>query len=253
MKITPIKTPVVQPGQDLNQLITQVIPKIEERTVLVMASKIFSFAENRLIKKQTDRKDEKWELAKQEAEYWLDPDESKYQCMLTVKGNWMFANAGIDESNALGDAYALWPKDPQASVDQVWEFIRTHYGISKVGVIMTDSRSTPLNWGVVGHGIAHSGFEALYSYIGQDDIFGRQMQMERVSVVQSLAVAGAYVMGEGSEQTPIALITNIPQISFQTRVPSKAEIEAIKPSLKDDIYAPLLTRAPWKKGQGGIE
>jgi F420-0:gamma-glutamyl ligase len=39
-----------------------------------------------------------------------------------IKGNWMFANAGIDESNAGGDNFVLWPKDPQASVNQSMEF-----------------------------------------------------------------------------------------------------------------------------------
>jgi hypothetical protein len=34
------------------------------------------------------------------ADLWLDPNESVYQVMLTIKGNWMFANAGIDESNS---------------------------------------------------------------------------------------------------------------------------------------------------------
>lgn len=40
---------------------------------------------------------------------------------------------------------------------------------------MSDSRSFPLNWGVVGHGIVHCGFAALKSYVG------RPMSMEGAS------------------------------------------------------------------------
>jgi F420-0:gamma-glutamyl ligase len=199
----------------------------------------------------TDDKSEKWELAKKEADWWLDPNESQYQCMLTVKGNWMFANAGIDESNAEGNHYSLWPKDPQESVNKMWRFIREHYGVKEVGVIMSDSKSMPLVWGVVGHGIAHCGFESLYSYINQPDLYGRLMVMERVSVPQSLVTVGTYVMGEGDEQTPIAMITDIPRINFMDHEPTKEELEMMKPSLTDDIYAPLLTKANWNKGGSG--
>jgi len=246
-----IKTRLVKINDDINQLIAENINELEEKSVLVIASKIFSFAEGRMVKKISGQKSEKWELAKKESDFWLDPNESKYQCMLTIKGNWMFANGGIDESNALGTYYALWPKDPQDSINRVWKFVRKHFGVKQVGVIMSDSRSMPLNWGVVGHGIAYCGFQPLRSYIGEDDLYGRKMEMEQVSMVQSLVTVGTTVMGEGRESTPIALIKDIPGITFVDHPPSMEEIELLRPSLEDDIYAPILTRAKWKKGDGG--
>jgi F420-0:gamma-glutamyl ligase len=252
MEAQAIKTRLVKPNDSMEEVISESIGKLSEKSVLVIASKIFSFCENRLVKKNSNDKAEKWELAKKESDWWLHPDESIYQCMLTIKGNWMFANAGIDESNANGKNFVLWPKDPQVSVNKVWKFLRRHYGVKQVGVIMSDSRSMPLNWGVVGHGIAYCGFEPLYSYIDQPDLFGRVMQMERVSVVQSLVSVGTTVMGEGNEGTPIAVITDIPRVTFTDQPPTAEEIEALTPSITDDIYAPLLTRAPWNKGGGGV-
>jgi F420-0:gamma-glutamyl ligase len=251
MKSQAIKTRLVKPGDAINEVIIESIETLAEKSVLVVASKIFSFCENRLVPKKSGDKNEKWDLAKQEADLWLHPDESIYQCMLTIKGNWMFANAGIDESNAGGENFVLWPIKPQQSVNRVWQFLRQHYGVSEVGVIMSDSRSMPLNWGVVGHGIAYCGFEPLYSYIDQPDLFGRKMQMERTSVVQSLVTVGTLVMGEGNEMTPMAVINDIPRIKFVDHEPTDAEIKALMPNLKDDIYAPLLNRAPWNKGGGG--
>jgi dihydrofolate synthase / folylpolyglutamate synthase len=253
MQAHAVKTRLVKPNDDIETIIAESIATLEERSVLVVASKIFSFCENRLVAKVTTEKSEKWELAKKEADLWLHPDESIYQCMLTVKGNWIFANAGIDDSNAGGNNFVLWPKNPQASVNQVWKFLHQHYGLKEVGVIMSDSRSMPLNWGVMGHGIAYCGFEPLYSYIDQPDLFGRLMQMEQASVVQSLVSTGTLVMGEGNEMTPMAVITDIPRINFVDHEPSMEEINLLKPSITDDIFAPLLTRAPWNKGEGGIK
>ena len=113
---------------------------------------------------------------------------------------------------------------------------------------MSDSKSFPLNWGVIGHGIVHCGFRALKSYIGQPDLFGREMRMEKVNLVQSLAAAGVLEMGEGNEQTPIAVIADIKDIVFQSRPPTAKELKSLKINLENDAYAPILLRADWKKG-----
>ena len=159
----------------------------------------------------------------------------------------MFVNAGIDESNA-DNQYSLWPKDPQKSVNAVWEFLRRHYRVKQVGVIMSDSKSFPLNWGVVGHGIAHCGFKALKSYIGKSDLFGRIMKMEQVNLTQSIAAAAVLEMGEGNEQTPMAIVSDIKNIVFQDRRPTLQELNSLKNNLEDDAYAPIFLRANWKKG-----
>lgn len=254
MHVVPVKTGLIASNISVESVIAAHIDHIDENTVVVIASKLYSFAEGRLMPRKTDSgREEKWELAKQEADWWIDANESKYQTMLTVKDNWIFANAGIDESNTGGKAYALWPRDPQASVAKTWEFLRSHYGVGQVGVIMSDSRGIPLSWGVTGHGIAHAGFCALRSYIGAKDLFGHEMKMEQVNVMQALAASGAFVMGEGNEGQPIAVLTDIPGITFQDRVPSMEELADLAISMEDDIFAPLLTKVAWKKGGSGEE
>jgi len=250
MLVTPIKTKLIEPGNDLLRVISETLPTIPERSVLIIATKAFSFAEKRLLPKQTNAKEEKWKLVRQEAEYYLEPNQSKYQIMFTIKGNWMFANAGIDESNSAGH-YSLWPQDPQTSINTLWHHLRQHYNLTHLGLIMTDSHAIPLNWGVVGHGIVYCGFKALKNYIGTTDLHGREMQMEKLSLVQSLAAAGVMEMGEGNEQQPLALITNIKQtLEFQNRPPSKKEIAlSSKVALEDDAFAPFITQVPWKKGK----
>jgi F420-0:gamma-glutamyl ligase len=244
MKVTAYKTPLVKAGDDLFEIIAQSISTIPERSILVVASKIVSTCENRFVPKGTGSREEKHALVKQEAEYYTDPRTSKYDVMLTIKGNWIFANAGIDESNA-DDQYILWPKDPQQSVNEIWQFLRQHYGLKEVGVTMSDSASMPLNWGVTGHAIAHCGFNSLRSYIGKPDLFGRPMKMEQVNVKESVTVAATLEMGEGAEQTPLGLVENINDLEFVDHVPTPEELEAQKISPEDDIFAPILTKAEW--------
>ena len=249
MKVTAFQTPIIQAGQELFPVIAEAIPHLPERSVLVIASKIVSTSENRFVPKQDDTKDEKHELVKKEAEFYTDPHSSKYNLMLTIKRNWMFVNAGIDESNA-NNHYILWPEDPQKSVNEIWSFLRQHYGVKEVGVTMSDSASIPLNWGVTGFAIAHCGFNPLKSYIGKPDLFGRTMVMEQVSIMQSVTAAAVLEMGEGNECTPLGLVEEIKDIEFQDHVPSAEELIRMKIDLEDDVFAPILTKADWKRGQG---
>lgn len=252
MKITAYQTHLVSNKDSLFDVITQSISELPEKSVVVVASKIVATCEGQFVAKQPnltpeERKAEKHALVRQEADLYTDPHSSKYDLMMTIKGNWMFVNAGIDESNA-NDQYLLWPSDPQKSANEIWQFLREHYGVKEVGVTISDSTSIPLNWGVIGHGIAHCGFKALKSYIGSPDLYGRPMKMEQVNVMQAVTAAAVLEMGEGAERTPLAVVEDIADIVFQDSVPSKEELADLHIEIEDDAFAPILTKAEWKKG-----
>lgn len=251
MQMTAYKTRLVKPGDDLEEVIAESIPSLPERSLVIVVSKIVSTCENRFVPKVSGTRQEKHDLVRQEAELYIEPSESKYDVMFTIKRNWVFANAGIDESNADG-SYILWPKDPQASAERIWNFLRQHYGVKEVGVTISDSRSTPLNWGVVGHAIAYCGFNPLRSYIGQPDLFGRPLKMEQVNMAQSITALASVEMGEGNEQTPLGVVSQIKDIEFQDHPPTAEELAAQHISIEADIFAPLLTKVGWKKGGGGV-
>jgi dihydrofolate synthase / folylpolyglutamate synthase len=255
MIIKAYQTPLVKSHDDLFGVIAKAIPSLSENSILVVASKIVATCEGRFVAKKPNlddqtRRAEKHDLVRQQAQKYTDPHSSKYDLMLTVKGNWLFVNAGIDESNA-DDHYLLWPSDPQEAANQIWNFLRNHYGVKNVGVTISDSTSIPLNWGVVGHAIAHCGFKALNSYIGKPDLYGRIMKMEQVNVMQGVTVAAVLEMGEGSESTPLAVVQEVKNIEFQNQVPSQRELQALKIELEDDAFAPILTKADWKTGGMG--
>ncbi|KUK79590.1 MAG: DNA polymerase III beta clamp subunit [Microgenomates bacterium 39_7] len=252
MNITAIKTPIVKEGDDLTKIIANSLKHIPERSVLVIASKIISYSQHRLIPIVTGDRQEKLDLAMQEADRYLPSSMSQYDLILTVKNHHLTVNAGIDESNANGK-YVLWPNNLQAEANKIWQFVRRHYQVNQVGVIVTDSRTWPLRWGVVGTCLAHCGFKQLYDYREQEDLFGRPIHFVQLNVAEAIASMAALEMGEVAEQTPLGLVENIRQIEFQEREPTQEELDFLKIELEDDMYGPLLKSAPWKKGGGGID
>ena len=168
---------------------------------------------------------------------------------LTINKNVLAASAGIDESNGNG-YYVLWPDNPQKSVNNIRSYIKKKFNLEHIGVLITDSKTTPLRWGVTGFSLAHSGFAAVNTYIGKKDLFGRTFEYEKVHVADSLAASSVAVMGEGAEQTPLAIIENVSFVTFQNRNPLQSELDEISITMDDDIYAPLLVSTPWKKGKG---
>ena len=251
MIVKPIKTNLVKVGDSLFEFISKNVNKLPEESVLVVTSKIISVCEGRIVKKLTEEKSEKHELVKKEADLYIDPAESKYDLMLTVKNNIVAVNAGIDESNA-NDHFILWPKDIQEKANVIWKFLRSHYKLKKVGVIITDSKTFPLKWGIVGTSVSFCGFKGLYDYRGKKDIFGRILKMSQINIAEALAVSAVFEMGEADEMMPLCMIKDIPKIEFQDRVPTKKELKSFLINIEDDVYAPFLTKAKWKKGKSGI-
>ena len=248
MKITAIKTPLVKPKDDLFELIASNIPQITERSVLLVTSKIISYSQNRLVPIKTDLPQEKHQLVEQEADWYLPSNYSQYDIILTIKDGHLTANAGIDESNADGN-YVLWPQNLQQVTNEIWVFVRKHYQIKEVGVIITDSRTWPLRWGVVGTCLAHCGFKQLLDYRGQKDLFGREIHFVQLNIAEAIASASVLEMGEVAEQTPLALAEELSKIEFQDHVPTQQELTDLKIDIADDMYGPFLNSVPWVKNK----
>ena len=245
MKIFSIKTHRIRPfRQNLFEILDKYLKKLSERSIVVITSKIVSICEGRVVKiKEADKE----KLIEQEAEYFLPPEKNKYNITLTIKENLLVPTAGIDESNGNG-YYILWPKDSQKTANEVRKYLCDRFLLKKVGVVITDSKTTPLRWGTTGVAIAHSGFAALNNYIGKPDIFGRKFKVQKADVSDALAVSAVSVMGEGNEQTPVAIVEDVPFVKFQNRDPFKKELKEFHIDMEDDLYGSLLKGVKWRKG-----
>ncbi len=246
MHLKSYKTNIIQPGASLLQAITQHVRAIPEKSVLAVTSKILSICQNRILPK--DAVKDKIALIQQEADLYLEGDYiKKYGVCLTIKNGILIPTAGIDESNS-NEHYILYPLNIQAEAEKLWQSLKAHYRCNHMGILITDSHTTPLRKGVTGIALGWCGFKPLYSYIGNPDIYGRPLKCTYKNILDSLASAAVFMMGEGNEQTPLTLITDIETIVFQERVPTKSEIESITIPLTEDLYAPLITAVNWQKG-----
>lgn len=244
MITTPLKThKITIQDKNIFPVLDKWVPRLKEGSILAVTSKIVAICEGRVVAQNLVKKKD---LIKQEADCYLPPEESKYNITLTIKNNLLIPAAGIDESNGNG-YYVLWPSNPQKWANKIRQYLKVRFSLKKVGVIITDSKTSPLRWGTTGVAIAHSGFSPLNDYIEKPDIFGRHLKVTKANVMDSLAAAAVAVMGEGKEQTPLAIIESLPFVKFRSKNPTKEELDQLHINLKDDLYAPLLQRAPWKK------
>ncbi len=253
MLIKPIKTrPFLPPRDDLFALIKEALPPrrdaavgLKEASILVITSKIVSIAQGRCVK--IEEVPDKDELIKKEADFYLPREKvPKGWVMLTMKHNILIPTAGIDESNANG-YYVLWPKKPFAIARNIYNFIQKEFGLKKFGVIISDSHTVPLRWGTMGIALSYWGFWPLKDYRGTKDIFGRTLKITQSNIADALATAAVMIIGEGSEQTPIAIIEDINFVEFGNFDFLKKNPLAI--DRKVDIYGPLLNAMEWKKGK----
>lgn len=247
MIVKAVKTDKILPSQKpLETILDESIKQLSEDAVVAITSKIVALCEGRIVSSKGTSRDE---LVAHEADLYLPRRFSKWNFELTISRRTLVMSAGIDHSNAGGEYYVLWPEDPQKSVNEIWKYLRKKHGLRNLGVIMTDSTTTPLRWGTTGVAIAYCGFQPKNSYIGQPDVFGRKLEVSQSNIAGGLAAAAVLCMGEGNEQTPIALINEVPFVEFQDRPPRQEELDEYFVRDRDeDVFAPLLNGVKWQKG-----
>jgi len=230
LKITPITTALFQQKENLGQFIINSLSdySIKEESVLAVSSKLFSLAENRVVK-TTNKK----QLIQQEAD--KDLGESSYGYHLTIKEGLLLPSAGVDQSNSPTGDYLLFPKNPYLSLQKLWDFLTHHWSLKKFGLLMTDSHTTPLRRGVTGVALAHWGFKAVKDLRETEDLYGRKLKVTTVNNVDALASGAVWLMGEGNERRPLALIENI-DLEWS---PSSSSNE-IRIPIEEDLYKNLL-------------
>jgi len=246
MFVKAIKTrPFIPPKDDLFSFIKESFSNInlKEKSIIVLASKIVSIWQGRCLK--IDSIENKDDLIKKEADLYLDRDKvPQGYVMLTVKNNILIPTAGIDESNGKG-YFILWPKKPFQTAKQIYSFVKENYHLNNFGIIIADSHCTPSRRGTAGITIAYYGFYPIKDYRGTKDIFGREMKVAQSNIADSLSASAVFIMGEGNEQTPIAIIEDINFIKFEEVNPTDSN--PLEIDRENDIYAPLLKAIKWQK------
>lgn len=232
-----VKTRIVHPPKDE---IWDIIDSLQaaDGDVIFITSKILAIHQGRTVKVGSITKEE---LIKSEATRYLryTNKEDGYNVNLTISHGMLIPAAGIDESNADG-YYVLWPEQ----IDELCQTIRTRImqrlHLSRLGVVATDSHSTPLRRGVTGISIGLAGIEPIKDIRGEPDLFGRKMRITKIDMVDPLAAMAVNIMGESNECTPIVIVRGCHHLTFD----DNASMKGFKIPPEIDLYRPLLDAIP---------
>ncbi|MCL2228603.1 MAG: coenzyme F420-0:L-glutamate ligase [Firmicutes bacterium] len=232
LEFIPVQTRIVCPPKDP---IFDIIDNLDVREgdIVFITSKILAIHQGRCVPVADT---EKLDLIKKEASHYIEHKHpSGFEINLTITDNILIAAAGIDESNA-DDHYILWPKDPDKLCREIRDRLCKKHKIKNLGVVSTDSQTTPLRWGVTGITTGLSGVVPLRNMVGEKDIFGRELHFTNVNLIDPLTQIAVLIMGEANEQTPIVILRNYKNIPFD----KNANMDKFKISPEDDIWSPLL-------------
>ncbi len=245
--------PLVRAGDDVAKMIVDCAGKsgleIEDGDVVVIAQKVFSKAEGRVVNlrkvtsskraleifKETGKSARFVELVLKESKRLLKVARD----ILLVEDNrgLVCINAGIDKSNVEGrENFALLPEDPDASAERCRLEIKRLTG-RNVAVIMSDTYSRPFRRGQVNFAIGLSGVSPFKDYRGTRDLFGQVLKVKNVAIVDEVAAAAELLMGQGKEKSPVVIFKGLGNLlSFC----EKCRTQELFISNKDDLFKNVL-------------
>lgn len=217
--------PLVRPGDDLPAILSAAVTEngetLQEGDILVIAQKIISKAENRIVHVtdiQPSAEAERIAVAVDKdprvVEVILRESKSVIRekpGVLIVENNLglIMANAGIDHSNVESDTpddtLLLLPEDPDASAEALRDVLSRQHGV-KIGIVINDSVGRAWRIGTTGLAIGIAGLPAVLDLRGDVDLFGRELRVSEEAVGDELAAAASLLQGQGAEGKPVVLV-----------------------------------------------
>ena len=119
----------------------------------------------------------------------------------------------------------LWPKNPFKEAEEIRQEILEATG-KHVGVLIVDSRVTPLRMGTTGLALTVAGFEPVRDCRNEKDLYGRAVSITRHALADDLASAAHLLMGETNEHVAAVLIKKAPVKFTESVKPSAVVIPA---------------------------
>ena len=238
MQIIPIHVEKeIEPSDDLSDIILN-SEKLNDGDILVIAQKIISKQEGRLIDLSTVTPSLLAEGIG--SQYQKDPkiielilSESKRivrmkNGILIVETNQGFicANAGIDESNIQEGYATLLPVDSDISAQRIRKKILEQSN-KNVAVIISDTFGRPFRMGQTNHAIGISGLNPILDYEGTLDSFNKILRVTAIAIADELTSASELVMGK-SLKFPFAIIRD-----YSFKVEEHTIDELIRPEHED--------------------
>jgi coenzyme F420-0:L-glutamate ligase / coenzyme F420-1:gamma-L-glutamate ligase len=213
--------PLVEAGDDIAGQILVALGesnvRLEENDVLVVAQKIVSKAEGRLVyldqvtpseeaqrrASETDKDPRLVELILRES---VSVVRQERNLLITEnKLGIVMANAGIDQSNVESGCALLLPEDPDQSATILRTALKSALDID-VGIVIADSIGRAWRRGIIGHAIGVAGVEAVIDMRETYDLYGRELRVTEIAIADEIAAAGTLLMGQAQESIPVVIV-----------------------------------------------
>lgn len=218
MQIIPILIPKeIESGDDLSKLISESF-EIKENDILVIAQKIISKQEGRIINLSSVKPSllacgisSQYQKNPQIVEIILSESKkiirmSKGIIIVETKNGFICANAGIDESNVKDGFATLLPIDSDKSAERIRNELIKITGCN-VSVIISDTFGRPFRMGQTNCAIGISGLKPILDYVGTEDSFGNLLRVTAIAIADEICGAAELVMGKALN-CPVAVIRN---------------------------------------------
>ncbi len=250
MELYPLESTLVKPGDSLSLRLQEALAmskvRPRNRDIIAVASKVIATSEGRVRQlsrvkptRQAVRLGEKYSLPSEFVQLVLEEADEVYGgvqgALLTLKDGQAAANAGADRKNAPPNSAVLWPLDPKASAVRLRRGVKRNTGLN-VGVVIVDSRVTPLRLGTIGLSLASVGFMPVKDFRGKPDLYGRKASITFQALGDGIAAAAQLLMGEARESVPFVLVREAP-VEFAGR---GGRMEKMR--LKDCLYMAQILR-----------
>jgi coenzyme F420-0:L-glutamate ligase len=240
MQLFGVSTRTITPGDDLVEVVLEALKRqgleIRDGDLLAVASKVVAVAEGRLVRLSTVKPSERAKVLAER--YGLEPDfaevvlqeaEKVYggvsRALLTLKNGVLVANAGVDRKNAPDGQAIPWPSNPNQSAENIRKEILARTG-KRVGVLIIDSKVSPLRMGTTAQAIGVAGFKPIKDCRVEKDLYGKRIYITRQALADDLASAAHLLMGETTASTPVVIIRNAPIILSVECDPDSMKIPA---------------------------
>jgi len=221
LRVIPLRgLPELEEGDDLAALLIDAMrePGIDDRDVLVVAQKVVSKVEGRVL--QLDG----IEPSERARELAGDVDPRRIEVILAearevvrarpplviaeTRHGFVCASAGVDASNAKGpDTLVLLPLDPDASAALIRARILELTGV-EVGVVVSDSFGRAWRIGTTDVALGVAGITAVLDLDGRRDSTGYELHATQIAVADEIAGAAQLVMGK-LDGIPAALVRGL--------------------------------------------
>lgn len=217
--------PLIKHGDNIAKIIVETARRngleIEDGDIIVVAQKILSKAEGRIVNlKEVVPSEKAKEIAEKtgKSPKFVELVLRETRDVVKASGEILLVedvrglvciNAGIDKSNVEGESnFALLPEDPDASAEKCRKEIRRLTG-KDVAIIICDTYSRPFRRGQVNFAIGLAGIKPFKDYRGKRDLYGYILKVKNVAVVDEIAAAAELLMGQGEEATPVVIFKGL--------------------------------------------